>query len=561
MLWKKWLLLLASTHAQSTPDCPILGAAYPAPRALSKDPTFLAATQKISTRLNTAIDNENLSSVSFALQIFSSHESDPAYGFYLTDDLIKNGNVGVTEVDENTIFRIGSISKLWTMFLYMTFGGIRYFYEPVSKYVPELRVNQSLAQSTNTIDYIQWDSVTIGELASHQAGVLRDYAFMDLSFQQKTLQIQGFPALAESQQLTCGNAHLCDRKGFFDGILQSHPVTPTSHTPVYSNAGYQILGYAMEAILNSSYEKILMDRLIEPLNLTRSSLHTPDPALAVVPYNESFSFFNFEFGDEASAGAIYSSAKDMSTFGRAILSNKLVDPSVTRQWMKPITHTSSIRQAVGAPWEIFSFSTPRRTDFYTKAGDIGMYSSFIGLSPDHDAGFSVLLAGSNSHQSTAMISEIVSDILLPTLDLVARNQALERFGGTYQLATDGSNSSITITADDGPGLKIESWISNSVDMYATLMGMQKVTDRSAMSIRLQPTGLQTGTRIGFAAVIYSQPTPPNAGPITGSCFSWQLLESFIYGNVALSEFEFEVNDDGNATSVSPRALRITLPRL
>ena len=357
------------------------------------------------------------------------------------------------------------------------------------------------------------------------------------------------------------------------------PVTPTSHTPVYSNAGYQILGYAMEAILNSTYAKILMDRLIEPLNLTRSSLHNPDPALAVVPYNESFSFFNFEFGDEArlvllygfysndllthyaSAGAIYSSAKDMSTFGRAILSNKLVDPSVTRQWMKPITHTSSIRQAVGAPWEIYSFSTPRRTDFYTKAGDIGMYSSFIGLSPDHDAGFSVLLAGSNSHQSTAMISEIVSDILLPTLDLVARNQALERFGGTYQLATDGSNSSITITADDGPGLKIESWISNSVDMYATLMGMQKVTDRSAMSIRLQPTGLQTGTRIGFAAVIYSQPTPPNAGPITGSCFSWQLLESFIYGNVALSEFEFEVNDDGNATSVSPRALRITLPRL
>ena len=174
MLWTKWLLLLASAHAQGTPDCPILGAVYPAPRALSKDPTFLAATQKISTRLNTAIDNENLSSVSLALQIFSSHESDPAYGFYLTDDLIKNGNVGVTEVDENTIFRIGSVSKLWTMFLYMTFGGIRYFYEPVSKYVPELRVNQSLAQSTSAIDHIQWDGVTIGELASHQAGVLRD---------------------------------------------------------------------------------------------------------------------------------------------------------------------------------------------------------------------------------------------------------------------------------------------------------------------------------------------------------------------------------------------------
>lgn len=54
----------------------------------------------------------------------------------------------------------------------------------------------------------------------------------------------------------------------------------------------------MESILNSSYEDILHDRLIEPLNLTRSSLRTPDPALAVIPYNETFSFFDFDMGDE-----------------------------------------------------------------------------------------------------------------------------------------------------------------------------------------------------------------------------------------------------------------------
>lgn len=251
----------------------------------------------------------------------------------------------------------------------------------------------------------------------------------------------------------------------------------------------------------------------------------------------------------------------MATFGRAILSHKLIDPSITRQWLKPATHATSLRQAVGAPWEIYSFSTPRRTDLYGKSGDFGMYSSFIGLSPDHDAGFTVLTAGTTAHQSTAIISEIVSDVLLPALDAAARNQALNRFGGTYELATDGSNSSITITADDGPGLKIERWISNSVDMYETLMGLQKVTDRSAISIRLQPTGLGTSTRIGFSAVVNAQPAPPYPGPVAGACISWLTLDSFRYGNVALSEFEFEVNDNGDATSVSPRALRITLPRL
>jgi hypothetical protein len=263
----------------------------------------------------------------------------------------------------------------------------------------------------------------------------------------------------------------------------------------------------------------------------------------------------------SSAGAIFSSPKDMASFGRAILSNALVDPVITRRWLKPATHTSSLRFSVGAPWEIYSFSTPRRIDLYTKAGDIGMYSSFLGLSPDHDAGFTVLVAGENSHQMTSTISELVADILLPSLDNVAKNQALERFVGTYALTSDTFNSSITITADDGPGLRVEEWISNSVDMYETLMTLQHVTDRSAISIRLQPNGLQTSDRVGFSGVIYALPIPPNTGPILGSCISWIALESLIYANIGLSEFEFGLDDRGDAMSISPRALRVTLPRL
>ena len=258
---------------------------------------------------------------------------------------------------------------------------------------------------------------------------------------------------------------------------------------------------------------------------------------------------------------MFSSAKDMSTFGRAILSSTLVDPAVTRRWLKPVAHTSSLQLSVGAPWEIYTFLTPRRVDLYTKAGDIGLYSSSIGLSPDHNAGFTVLVAGANSHAMTAKIGEMVSDIMLPALDEVARNQAFERFGGTYALTRDSSNSSITITADDGPGLVVSEWISNSVDMIGSLMTLQGVTDRSAIGIRLQPSGLETPGRISFLAVIYSLPISEDAGPFIGSCFSWILLESMVYGNVGLPEFEFALDHDGDATSLSPRALRVTLPRV
>jgi CubicO group peptidase (beta-lactamase class C family) len=60
------------------------------------------------------------------------------------------------------------------MLLYMTFNGTRHFEEAVSKYVPELRSPYNRSQQIDQIDYVNWDEVTIGELASHQAGIPRD---------------------------------------------------------------------------------------------------------------------------------------------------------------------------------------------------------------------------------------------------------------------------------------------------------------------------------------------------------------------------------------------------
>lgn len=559
-LWTLSALAL-SAEAIKTTGCPLLGPAFPAPTALSEDPTFSSKAEELTSKLNEAIEDGSLPGISFAVQVFSSEEDHSAFGFYHTDDPIKVGSVGAKEVDEDTMFRIGSISKLWTMYLFMTLEGTRYFHEPVSKYVPELQIEYSLAQAKDKINYLQWSDVTIGELASHQAGLARDYAFGDLGFKSDLLQSMGFPSLPENDRLTCGSEYPCDRQEFFRGILKTHPLTSTSQTPIYSNAGYQILGYALESIANANYEEILWDRLIRPLNLTRSCLKIPDPSLAVIPHNETFSWFGYEIGEEAPAGGMFSSANDMATFGRAVLSSTLVDPAVTRRWMKPLTHTSSLQHSVGAPWEIYTFLTPRRVDLYTKGGDIGLYSSSIGLSPDHNAGFTVLVAGGNSHAMASTIGEMVADIMLPAFDEVARNQALKRFGGTYALMSGSSNSSITIAADDGVGLVVSSWISNSVDMIESLMGLQGVTDRSEISIRLQPSGLETPGKISFLAVIYTLSAPKDAGPLVGSCFSWILLDSLVYGNVGLPEFGFALNHDGYATSLSPRALRVTLPRV
>lgn len=73
---------------------------------------------------------------------------------------------------------------------------------------------------------------------------------------------------------------------------------PTSSTPIYSNAAFQILGYALEAITGRSYQDVLRQDLLEPLHLTRTFYDTPDISLGVIPMAQGEKYWNFAMGDE-----------------------------------------------------------------------------------------------------------------------------------------------------------------------------------------------------------------------------------------------------------------------
>lgn len=267
----------------------------------------------------------------------------------------------------------------------------------------------------------------------------------------------------------------------------------------------------------------------------------------------------------------------MSTLGRAILDSNLLPRALTRRWMKPTTLTSSHAAAVGAPWEIFSFpheAEDRTIDLYTKSGDEGVYSSMIALSPDHDVGFTILVAGKNPTYVPLMFSDVVAAAIIPALEQAGKEEANKRFSGTYTSAT--MNSSMVIVTDDGPGLKVERWISNSTDMFDALAkaqneGQHLSSSPSNMSIRLYPTGLYDMRRsISFRAIIQTlSPSSSSSsegkgtttgGPFMQSCMTWAEVDSLVYGSVGVDEFVFELDERGDASSVSPRALRVSLQR-
>lgn len=85
---------------------------------------------------------------------------------------------------------------------------------------------------------------------------------------------------------------------FFKGLLQSHPIVPTSSTPIYSNAAYQVLAYALEEMTGQGYQDLLNKDLLGPLNLTRTFYNTPDISLGVIPSSGGQQYWNFAMGDE-----------------------------------------------------------------------------------------------------------------------------------------------------------------------------------------------------------------------------------------------------------------------
>ena len=155
------------------------------------------------------------------------------------------------------------------------------------------------------------------------------------------------------------NARLVE---FFDGILKVHPQAPTSTAPLYSNAAFQILGYALEEITEKSFETLMEDELIKPLNLTRSSYSHPSMNISVIPDDPISSQWNadtkgmtpwvFSISSKSMtilisyrAGGLYSSSKDMAAIGRAILNSTLLPPAVTRRWVR--------KRAILVTWYVY----------------------------------------------------------------------------------------------------------------------------------------------------------------------------------------------------------------
>jgi hypothetical protein len=224
--------------------------------------------------------------------------------------------------------------------------------------------------------------------------------------------------------------------------------------------------------------------------------------------------------------------------------------------MKPAVLTSSLRSAVGRPWEIWRTmigdpANNRIVDLYTKGGTIGVYQSIIAFIPDFNIGYNILISSENKlTQYTS--AGILSDILVPALEEAAREEADTAFSGTY-MAAEALNSSVVVSSDtNSPGLTLNRWISNGTDMLRTI-------DPKGRGFRLfwSNVDASNGTLSAWKAEPNSLATPYG---LFGGCASWLGIGTQVYGKYSTDDFVFMLGDDGKAKSLAIKAFKVVLER-
>mgnify|MGYP001275684909 CR=1 FL=1 len=211
-------------------------------------------------------------------------------------------------MDACTPFRIGSVTKLFTatVVLKLAEAGLLGLDDKITTHLPGLRGQLPRA-----------DEITIRQLLNHTSG-LGHPTDDDINYQLGLINNPGYFAdLTTRQRL----------QQFIYGKPLKH--LPGSST-YYSNAGYWVLEWMVEAATDKPFAENLQEQVFVPLGLVDTYLaRRADPNVAR-GYNRSgnriydVTRWDAADGDGDPAAGIISTAADLLTFGQALFDGRLL---------------------------------------------------------------------------------------------------------------------------------------------------------------------------------------------------------------------------------------------
>ncbi|PGH08720.1 hypothetical protein AJ79_05911 [Helicocarpus griseus UAMH5409] len=565
MLWSlvsilPLLSLAAAKDIQPTEECPLLGPTYSSDFDLTETNAFSEAKKDFPGVVKKIFEDEIVDPKvsSFTIDVFSTFTNKSIYSYsHQATEPSLNESFPEGGIGDKTIIRVGSVSKLFTVYAILAqAGGLEVFDHSVTKYLPEL-AQYPPKEKDNTLESFAWENITIGALATHQAG----------TGQFANPSIACFTPEKDN----------CSTSEFLREMLEEKvPSQPVFQSPLYSDGGFGVLGRVLEKMTGKNYNDAIQIVLSKPLGLKDTGSIIPkgdDVDAIIIPGGPPTSAWGFDNQLTAPSGGIYSNHADLRTLGLSILQSKLLTPSETRAWMKPRGHTSSLVTTIGAPWEINRLTLPvapgskhyRVSDLYTKGGGQPGYTAIFALSPDHGIGFSVLVAGPTAGGDRWPIRAAVGETFVAAAEHAAKENAAKKFSGVFG---DGK-SNMTLTVEkDHVGLGMENWYVDGVEWRANItqpaLSLPKGKD---LIVRLYPTGLETTEDDGSTIRQYRavpEITPLNPRPaIEGGkglfddrCITWFSTAFYDLETGIIDEFHLKVRNGELVAVISKAAEKV-----
>lgn len=162
----------------ATNPCPLEGMVWPKPAKLASLPAIQAAVANLTSYFKQwdAITDPTTGTTNFSYSIVisSSHDAAPIFSYsHTAPKLATQNSVGTQQVGLDTVYRLGSLTKIFTVYTMLLNVGDRIWNDPITMYIPELA---ALANRTDNVDDTNWEDITIGALATQMAGIPRDCA-------------------------------------------------------------------------------------------------------------------------------------------------------------------------------------------------------------------------------------------------------------------------------------------------------------------------------------------------------------------------------------------------
>lgn len=282
------------------------------------------------------------------------------------------------EVNGDTIFEIGSVTKVFTALLALDMDrrGEMKLDDPVAKYLPE-RVK---------VPTYEGKEITVRNLAAQDSGLPWNPDDLDSILNRDPKK----PSLKEFKDA-------CDAYTAEDlfASLARHKLTNAPGTRFqYSNVGMSLLGHAMAFKAGESYESLVVNRIARLLKMdsTRITLTPEQKArLARGHWADGKPSENVRFQVMASAGALLSTANDLLKFLSANLGFTQTELGPLMEQMQMVRHTGAPKFGNTAmPWVDGEVYHPPGSGFLTHGGGGFGYVAFVGFDKSNRRGVVVL---------------------------------------------------------------------------------------------------------------------------------------------------------------------------